>query len=57
MGLCGHDFEAWGSGNLSTSGRRDYQQVVGSGLVDVPFPIPIPNDTVLLGSDEEVEEG
>lgn len=57
VGLCGHDFEAWGSGNLSTSGRRDYQQVVGSGLVDVPFPIPIPNDTVLLGSDEEVEEG
>ncbi|XP_042891137.1 alpha-1,6-mannosyl-glycoprotein 4-beta-N-acetylglucosaminyltransferase-like isoform X3 [Penaeus japonicus] len=57
VGICGHDFEAWGSGNLSTSGRRDYQQVVGSGLVDVPFPIPIPNDTVLLGSDEEVEDG
>ncbi|XP_069192322.1 alpha-1,6-mannosyl-glycoprotein 4-beta-N-acetylglucosaminyltransferase isoform X2 [Procambarus clarkii] len=78
-GLCGHDFEAWGSSSSSSSSnnsssssgsssssssssgsvphRRDYQQVVGSGLLDVPFPIPIPNDTVLLGNDAEGEEG
>ncbi|KAK7068461.1 hypothetical protein SK128_008066, partial [Halocaridina rubra] len=60
-GLCSHDYETWGPsgvGNSTSSAhRRDYQQVVGNGLVDVPFPIPIPNDTVLLGSDAEGEEG
>ncbi|XP_071520083.1 alpha-1,3-mannosyl-glycoprotein 4-beta-N-acetylglucosaminyltransferase C-like isoform X2 [Panulirus ornatus] len=59
-GVCGHEFEAWGSGinnNNSVPQRRDYQQVVGNGLLDVPFPIPIPNDTILLGNDAEGEDG
>ncbi|XP_066938596.1 alpha-1,6-mannosyl-glycoprotein 4-beta-N-acetylglucosaminyltransferase-like isoform X3 [Macrobrachium rosenbergii] len=57
--LCSHDYDTWGPGLGNSSAnahRRDYQQVVGNGLVDVPFPIPIPNDTVLLGTDAEGDE-
>ncbi|KAK4319557.1 hypothetical protein Pmani_009501 [Petrolisthes manimaculis] len=63
-GVCGHESEIWGSavgvtgGNSSssTTPRHDYQQVVGNGLSGVPFPIPIPNDTILLGSEVDTEE-
>ncbi|XP_050737065.1 alpha-1,6-mannosyl-glycoprotein 4-beta-N-acetylglucosaminyltransferase-like [Eriocheir sinensis] len=62
--VCVPEVEAWGtsaaSGGVNVSGaphRRDYQRVVGSGQRDVPFPIPVPNDTVLLGNDPDSEEG
>ncbi|XP_063890035.1 alpha-1,6-mannosyl-glycoprotein 4-beta-N-acetylglucosaminyltransferase-like isoform X1 [Scylla paramamosain] len=61
--VCVPEVEAWGTAAASganSSGapyRRDYQRVVGSGQRDVPFPIPVPNDTVLLGTDPEAEEG
>lgn len=62
-GMCGHEGEIWGSavgvtsGNSSSSApRHDYQQVVGNGLSGVPFPIPIPNDTILLGIEVDPEE-
>lgn len=61
--MCVPEVEAWGTAaasGVNVSGspqRRDYQRVVGSGQRDVPFPIPVPNDTVLLGSDSDGEEG
>ncbi|XP_045124766.1 alpha-1,3-mannosyl-glycoprotein 4-beta-N-acetylglucosaminyltransferase C-like isoform X3 [Portunus trituberculatus] len=61
--VCVPEVEAWGtaaSSGVNSSGapyRRDYQRVVGSGQRDVPFPIPVPNDTVLLGTDPEAEDG
>ena len=36
---------------------RDYQLVRGSGLLQVPYPLPIPNDTVLLGNDTGTTDG
>uniref|UniRef100_A0A6A7FPM1 Alpha-1,3-mannosyl-glycoprotein 4-beta-N-acetylglucosaminyltransferase C-like n=1 Tax=Hirondellea gigas TaxID=1518452 RepID=A0A6A7FPM1_9CRUS len=39
------------------SAVHDYQLVRGSGLTDVPQPLPIPNDTVLLGEDIGAEDG
>ncbi|KAG0722044.1 Alpha-1,6-mannosyl-glycoprotein 4-beta-N-acetylglucosaminyltransferase [Chionoecetes opilio] len=67
--VCVPEVEAWGTAaasgtnnSSSSSGggapyRRDYQRVVGSGQRDVPFPLPVPNDTVLLGSDPDGEDG
>ncbi|XP_076054363.1 alpha-1,6-mannosyl-glycoprotein 4-beta-N-acetylglucosaminyltransferase-like [Oratosquilla oratoria] len=60
---CGQDLKTWGSGSRNISIGHDYQQVTGNGLTFVPQPIPIPNDTVMLGvdptppypNDEEVE--
>ncbi|XP_018007949.1 uncharacterized protein LOC108665683 [Hyalella azteca] len=67
--VCGHLIDTWsGSARRSKDavnasvaalpgGVRDYQVVRGSGLSDVPFPIPIPNDTLLLGEDVGRDDG
>ncbi|CAL4159886.1 unnamed protein product, partial [Meganyctiphanes norvegica] len=53
-GLCNHEGDSWASpGNLSLHPHKfDYQRVVGNGHQDVPYPIPVPNDTLLLGQED-----
>ncbi|KAF2366522.1 Glycosyl transferase family 54 [Trinorchestia longiramus] len=67
--VCGYLVDSWTGGhsggrdkdlNVSVAalpGMHDYQLVRGSGLTDVPFPIPIPNDTIILGDDSGHDDG
>lgn len=59
----GHGDNSTGGGGTGGGGAppppsvKDYQLVRGSGLEQVPYPLPIPNDTVLLGDDWGSEDG